>query len=128
MPSDLLIYVVEDDPDDRYLLQMTLSARYVASNVQYFTHGSELFIRLTHRLDGRLPDMILLDLETPIMNGFETLQLLRSVEDYRSIPVIVRSSFEMSDYITRCYELGCKAYIVKSTYPFHFGQELMTAN
>lgn len=126
--SNLLIYVVEDDPDDRYLLQMTLASNYVASNIQFFTHGSELFVRLTHRLDGRLPDMILLDLETPIMNGFETLQLLKTIEEYRSIPVIIRSSFEMSDYINRCYELGCKAYVIKSAYPFQFGREMLLSN
>lgn len=126
--SNLLIYVVEDDPDDRYLLQLTLTANYAASRIHFFTHGSELFVRLTHRLDGRLPDMILLDLETPIMNGFETLQLLKNADEFRNIPVIVRSSFEMSDYVNRCYELGCKAYVIKSIYPFQFSREMLAAS
>ena len=126
--SNLLIYVVEDDPDDRYLLQMTLAAKYVASQIHFFTHGTELFVRLTHRLDGRLPDLILLDLETPIMNGFETLQLLKNVDEFRNIPVIIRSSSEMSSYITRCYELGCKAYVVKSMASYQVNRELLYVN
>lgn len=127
-PSNPLIYVVEADPDDRYSIQMTLAAKYVASQIHFFAHGTELFVRLTHRLDGRLPDLILLDLDTPVMNGFETLQLLKNVAEFRHIPVIIRSGVEQTDYINRCYELGCKAFVIKSQFPFQFNRELLYAN
>lgn len=116
MPT-YLIYVVEDDEDDRFLLQDALTTHRVSCKVCFFTSGSELFIRLTHQLDGRLPDMILLDLDTPLMNGFDTLRLLKQMDEYRRVPVIVRSAFEGDKHINQCYELGCQAYVTKTNHP-----------
>ena len=108
-----LIYVVEDDEEDRFLLQQTLQHQCTDCLIRYFSDGSELFVRLTHQMDGRLPDLIFLDLDTPIMNGFDTLQLLKQTQPYERIPVVVRTGHETLEHINRCYELGCQAYLTK---------------
>lgn len=108
-----LLYVVEDDDDDRFLLQQALKRHSFNGSLRFFTHGAELFTRLTHRLDGRLPDLIFLDLHTPIMNGFDTLRLLKQTEEFQRIPVVIRTGQDSLDQINRCYELGCHAYLTK---------------
>lgn len=113
-----LIYVVEDDDDDRLLLRDALYRQTTDCSIRFFTDGAELFTYLTHQLDGRLPELIFLDLDTPVMNGFDTLRLLKQTQPYDRIPVVVRTGHETIDHINRCYELGCEAYLTKSTFDF----------
>lgn len=112
-----MIYVVEDDEDDRYLLKNTLVAYDVACNIHFLANGSELFVHLTHKLEGRLPDIILLDLNMPVMNGFDALRLLKGTEEFKHIPVIIRTAYEDEEYRKKIYELGCQAYLTKSKHP-----------
>ena len=62
-----------------------------------------------------IPDMILLDLKMPRINGFEFLEWLRSKgpEDHRIIPVVVMSSSGLKEDIDRAYRLGANSYLVK---------------
>lgn len=112
-----MIYVVEDDEDDRYLLKNTLLAYDVACDIHFLANGSELFVHLTHKLDGRLPDVILLDLNTPVMNGFDTLRLLKGMDQFKHIPVIIRTAYEDDEYRKRIDEMGGQAYVTKSKHP-----------
>ena len=117
-----LIYVVEDDDDDRVLFQRALHDQSINCSVHFFDHGSDLFIWLTHIINNRLPDLIFLDLDTPIMNGFDTLRLLKQSEPYDRIPVIIRTGYETLDTINRCYELGCHAYLNKNNVSLPLGR------
>jgi CheY-like chemotaxis protein len=108
-----LIYVVEDDEDDRIIFQRTLVHQSINCSVHFFSHGADLFIQLTHFLNGRLPDIIFLDLDMPVMNGYDTLRLLKQTEPYNRIPVIIRTGYETLETINHCYELGCHAYVTK---------------
>lgn len=108
-----LIYVVDDDPDEHVLLK-TIFTRYFADcSLRYFEDGDQLLIQLTHCLDGRLPDLILLDWFMPILPGYQILQLLSQDAQWRSIPVVVRSSSKREGDQATCYRLGGKAFIVK---------------
>lgn len=110
-----LIYVVEDNEDDCLLFQLALKHQRVKNHVRFFAHGVDLLIQLTHQLDGRLPDVIFLDLDVPLMNGFDTLQLLKNTPEYVDIPVVIRSWYNTLEDINRCYDLGCQAYLNKSS-------------
>ena len=111
-----LIYIVEDNQDDQVLFRLALKRQVVGCHLRFFTHGAELLTQLTHLLDGRLPDVIFLDLDMPLMNGFDTLQLLKNTPEYIPIPVVIRSGHHTPEDINRCYALGCQAYLTK-TYP-----------
>ncbi|TSC75340.1 MAG: two-component system, OmpR family, alkaline phosphatase synthesis response regulator PhoP [Parcubacteria group bacterium Gr01-1014_30] len=62
------------------------------------------------------PDLILLDLILPKMNGFEVLKELKGDEATRDIPVIVLTNLEGVGDIDRVIELGAKTYLVKAEY------------
>lgn len=62
------------------------------------------------------PDLILLDLILPKVNGFEVLEELREREDTKGIPVIVLTNLEEIGDIQKAIELGAKDYLVKANY------------
>jgi len=68
------------------------------------------------------PDLILLDLILPKMNGFEVLEKLKADEECKDIPVVVLTNLEGSQDIGRVIELGATTYLVKAEYSL---EELM---
>ncbi len=64
----------------------------------------------------RRPDLILLDLILPKLNGFEVLQEIKQDSELQSIPVIVLTNLETMDNVDRAIELGAKTYLVKANY------------
>ena len=59
------------------------------------------------------PDLILLDLNLPRMDGREVLSAVKSDPKLKTIPVVVLTTTDDSHEIKRCYELGCNVYITK---------------
>jgi CheY-like chemotaxis protein len=67
--------------------------------------------------EGSLPNLILLDLNMPKMNGIEFLGSLKSNKALKYIPIIVMSSSDNDKDVKQCYQLGIAGYIIK---PLHF--------
>lgn len=81
--------------------------------------------KVINALDGEIgarlaktekPDLILLDIILPKMNGFEVLKELGSDDSTKNIPVIILTNMENVDDINRAIELGAKTYLVKTEY------------
>jgi CheY-like chemotaxis protein len=85
------VLVVEDDPSVRELLERNLAKE--GWSVRLAEHGRAGLARLQEQL----PDVILLDLMMPVMDGFEFLQELRRRPDSRELPVIIITSMELSE-------------------------------
>ncbi len=62
------------------------------------------------------PDLILLDLILPRMNGFEVLEKLKKDEETKNIPVIVLTNLERVEDVDKAIELGATTYLVKANY------------
>ena len=62
------------------------------------------------------PDLILLDIIMPKMNGFDVLKALKAVDDTKHIPVIVLTNLESSGDIEQALSLGAMTYLVKTNY------------
>ena len=62
------------------------------------------------------PDLILLDLVLPRVNGFEVLKRIKEDEETKNIPVIVLTNLETIDNIDKAIELGATTYLVKANY------------
>lgn len=85
-----------------------LSAGYL---VRVANNGVEALKALTIEK----PDLILLDLMMPIMDGFKVLQAVRANPDLQSVPVIVFSAKGASDEISKAFEAGANDFLVKAT-------------
>ncbi len=101
------VLIVEDDEDIAALLEFKLrNSGYkvvVAENGKLGLDAA--------RIDP--PDLIILDVMMPVMNGLEALQILKSDVELSSIPVIVLTAQSKESEIVKCLELGADDYITK---------------
>jgi CheY-like chemotaxis protein len=88
------ILIAEDDVDDRDLLTAFLSDRKDIVLMPMVENGVEIIEALDKiKVTTSLPDMIVLDHNMPKRNGLQTLKLLKSTDQYSSIPVMVYSTY-----------------------------------
>ena len=110
------ILLIEDNPDDVRLTQETLIDGKIENELLVAQDGVEAFAML--RCQGPYagmprPDLILLDLNLPKMDGHEFLAELRDDPILRAIPVIILTTSEASEDIRLTYELDAVCYITK---------------
>ena len=67
-----------------------------------------------HAAEKSKPDLILLDIMMPGMNGFDTLEEMRKIPELKSIPVIMLSALIQEDNVAKAKKAGAKDYIIKS--------------
>ncbi len=101
------IMVVDDEPDLVTLLCARLEQREF--NVMFAYSGSQALADL----EKQKPDLILLDIMMPKMNGFEVLRRLKAAPETSSIPVILLSALDQLKDISTCYEMGADHYVTK---------------
>lgn len=112
------ILLVEDDPNDAELTLKGLSTRNLANQVDWVKDGEEaldyLFKRgaFADRPNGN-PSVVILDLHLPKRNGLEVLQAIRKSAALKHLPVVILTSSREEQDLTRGYELGVNAYVVK---------------
>ena len=107
--KDLKILVVEDDPDDAELTLWSLRAQGI-EQVTLASDGSEA-LRLLG--EGLAPQVVLLDLRLPLVDGLEVLTRMRSDQALKAIKVIVLTSSENPRDQAVCQGLGVTAYLGK---------------
>jgi len=102
------ILIAEDDKflSSAYRLKLTKAG----FEVQITGDGAELL----KTLETYTPDLILLDLVMPVMDGFTALETLRSNPKFKSIPIIIASNLGQKEDIDRTQSLGISDFVVKS--------------
>lgn len=108
----LEILLIEDNDADVEILRHTLQQEEVRLTLSRARDGDEAMRYLKNKENPR-PDLILLDLNMPHMDGREVLGELRVDADLDPIPVVVMTSSEEESDIVRSYKLGAAAYVVK---------------
>jgi two-component system alkaline phosphatase synthesis response regulator PhoP len=108
---DKKVLVAEDDSDIRYLI--TYSLKYVGYEVVEVTNGRDAVTRA----EQEQPDLILLDVRMPKLDGLEACVLLRTNAATREIPVVFLSARGQDAEVKRGLALGAEEYVVKPFAP-----------
>lgn len=107
-----LILLVEDDPDHELLTIRALKKSNIANEVRVARDGEEA-INLIFGPEGIRPQVILLDLKLPKVDGLEVLRRIREHAETRTLPVVVLTSSDEERDVVRSYQLGVNSYIRK---------------
>jgi CheY-like chemotaxis protein len=114
--SPVRILVVDDDPGDVLMIEEALEGSDVEKTIDVVGDGEEAmeFLRRTGRhAEASRPDMILLDLNMPRMDGRQVLGEVKKDEDLRTIPVVVLTTSNADTDILSSYTLQANAYVTK---------------
>ncbi|MGC1214926.1 MAG: response regulator [Micromonospora sp.] len=115
-PSPVRILVVDDDPGDVLMIEEALEDSDVDKVIDVVNDGQEAmeFLRQEGRhTDARRPDVILLDLNMPRMDGRQVLGEVKQDEDLRTIPIVVLTTSNADTDIVGSYTLQANAYVTK---------------
>jgi two-component system, response regulator len=117
--NEVEILIVDDSPHDAELTIRALKKSRLANAVTHLIDGAEaldfLFGRgkYVDRDITNVPNLILLDLKMPKVNGLEVLKRIKSEPHTSMIPVVILTSSAEDPDVKRSYELGANSYIIK---------------
>lgn len=111
------VLIVEDNEDDYEATRRSFMKNHFINPLSW-SRSAEEALRVLRSADalggeGAMPDLILLDLNMPGMDGREFLEIIKAEEHLKSIPVVVLTTSSDASDIERCYQLGASTYIQK---------------
>ncbi len=106
------ILIAEDDLALNRILQLLLKGRY--DTIPAMNGKEAVEIATTQK-----PDLILMDIVLPVMNGYQATRMIRQNPKTRSIPVIAVTALTSSEEMEECFKSGCNDYLSK---PYTFDQ------
>jgi CheY-like chemotaxis protein len=130
VPDQAIILLVEDREDDILLVRKAFQKGDICNPMQIVRDGEEAIHYLagegkySNRAEYPLPDLILLDLKMPKVDGFDLLNWIRRQDGFANIPVVVLTASDAIRDVNRAYALGANSFLVK---PFEFENFIETA-
>lgn len=115
------IFVADDDEDDRFLLAHAFTKHSPECSIQFFFDG----LALLAALENAQPQLIILDLNMPRLNGFETLDYLRTRPQYDDTPIVILTTSEAESDRQRARALGADLFVTKPIDGFTLGQTVL---
>lgn len=103
------ILIVDDDEDDREFFLQIVEEFYSGTNCVTAINGQDAL----EKLENYLPDVIFLDLNMPLMNGFQFLERRKQHNELKHIPVIILSTSSDPRSIQDAIRYGAKDFITK---------------
>jgi two-component system, cell cycle response regulator DivK len=105
------ILVVEDQPDNRRIL------RDLLGNAGYELIEAETGEEALTAVEAQQPDLILMDIQLPVMDGYEATRRIRLNPELKSIPIIAVTSYALAGDEAKALAAGCTAYVTKPFSP-----------
>jgi two-component system cell cycle response regulator DivK len=105
------ILIVEDQEDNRRIL------RDMLGNAGYELIEAESGEEALTAVEARRPNLILMDIQLPVMDGYEATRRIRSKPELRSIPIIAVTSYALAGDEAKALAAGCNAYVTKPFSP-----------
>ena len=113
MSEGLRILLIEDNPGDADLIKETLEETGLRPAISVAVDGVQAMYRLFRTTAATLPDLIVLDLNLPRMDGRQVLTEIKRHEKLRRIPIVVLTSSDAEQDVLRCYDLNASCYVTK---------------
>jgi CheY-like chemotaxis protein len=110
------VLLVEDDPGDVLMTREAFEDNKVANALHVVSDGAEALAFLRKEgeyADAPTPDLVLLDLNLPRVDGREVLAAVKADDELRQIPIVVLTTSESEEDVLRSYELHANAYVTK---------------
>lgn len=109
------VLIVDDDEDDRIFFQDALIEVDPAVKCEIANNGQEALVKLS---STPYPELIFMDLNMPIMNGFACLTEIKNRETIKDIPIIILTTTSDQKTVKQSYALGASVYFKKpNDYP-----------
>ena len=127
--TQLTILLAEDDPGHARLIVKNLRRGLIANPIVTVGDGQAALDYLFGPAGGNgaaevPPLLVLLDLNMPVLDGYQVLARLKADERTRHIPVVVLTTTDDPREIARCYDLGCNVYVTKPVDYEHFSEAI----
>src|SRR5437899_2091995 len=128
MMKDKVILLVEDNPRDEALTLRALKTSNILNEVVVARDGVEAlnYLSGTGKYEGRdtaiVPQVVLLDLKLPKIDGLQVLQTLRDDKRTKRLPVVVFTSSSEEEDMIKSYDLGANSYVRKPVDFEHFSE------
>jgi CheY-like chemotaxis protein len=106
-----MVFLVDDDEDDVDFVREALVTYSYKGPVDTAQNGKILMEKL--RFPDNRPDVIVMDLNMPVKNGFDTLKEMRTNPTFEKIPVIILTASSNTADEMRCFDLGCSFFYRK---------------
>ena len=115
---EVAILLVEDDPGHARLIEKNLRRSKITNDIVTVSDGQQALDYLFGEgeyvgSDHASPLLVLLDLNLPVLAGYQVLKRMKGDERTRRIPVIILTTTDDDREVSRCYELGCNVYVTK---------------
>jgi len=107
------ICIVDDDGDDRQIIENAFRQTGTAAEIAMFENGTDLLDHLNEKQSDRLPTLILLDLNMPGKDGREVLKEIKAISNFRHIPIVIFTTSSFDHDRTNCYLLGANCFVTK---------------
>ena len=116
--QEVAILLVEDDPGHARLIEKNLRRSNIANEIITVSDGQQALDYLFGEgeyvgKERPSPLLVLLDLNLPVLDGYQVLQCMKADERTKYIPVIILTTTDDAREVSRCYELGCNVYVTK---------------
>jgi len=105
------ILIIEDQEDNRAIMRDLLST---AGYALIEAVDGEEGVRLAR---SERPDLILMDIQLPVLDGYEATRRIRAISDLKSVPIIAVTSYALSGDEAKTREAGCDSYVAKPFSP-----------
>jgi two-component system cell cycle response regulator DivK len=105
------ILVVEDQADNRRIV------RDLLGNAGYEVVEAESGEEALTAVEAQRPDLILMDIQLPVMDGYEATRRIRSNPELKSVPIIAVTSYALAGDEAKALAAGCSAYVTKPFSP-----------
>lgn len=112
------ILIVDDDPGHTRLIEKNLRRSGISNQIIKINNGQSALDYIFREgeyadRESRAPLFMLLDLNMPVMDGYQVLKRMKEDEKAKHVPVVILTTTEDAQEIEKCYKLGCNIYITK---------------